>query len=74
MGVSYWSAGYRNKAIALTEHGADLIEEAVRRGVQDREALVIPYTNLAAMQREVGDSAAATRMQQLAERAKGTVR
>ena len=74
MGVSYWRHGYRNKAIALTEHGADLIEEAVRRGVQDREALVIPYTNLAAMQREVGDSAAATRMQQLAERAKGTVR
>ena len=32
MGVSYWSAGYRKKAVALTQHGADLIEEAVRRG------------------------------------------
>ena len=34
--------------------------------------LVIPYTNLAAMNREMGDNAAATRMQELAEKAKGT--
>jgi tetratricopeptide (TPR) repeat protein len=72
MGVSYWSAGHKKKAIALTEHGANLIEEAVRRGTHDRNVLVIPYTNLAAMNREVGDSAGATHMQELAERAKGT--
>ncbi len=73
MGVSYWSAGYRKKAVALTEHGADLIEEAVRRGGHDRSVLVIPYTNLAAMQREMGDNAAAARTQEMAERAKGTL-
>ena len=60
--------------MALTEHGADLIDEAVRRGVQDHSALVIPYTNLAAMNRELGDTAGAARMQQLAEKAKGTIR
>ena len=74
MGVSYWSAGHREKAVALTKHGVDLIEVAVRDGIHDRSVLVIPYTNLAAMQRETGDSAGAARMQQLAEKAKGTVR
>ncbi len=72
MGVSYWSVGNRKKAIALTEHGANLIEESVRRGTHDRNLLIIPYTNLAAMNREVGDSAGANRMQELAEKAKGT--
>jgi tetratricopeptide (TPR) repeat protein len=72
MGVSYWSAGYRKKAVALTEHGANLIEEAVRRGNHDRNVLVIPYTNLAAMKREMGDAPGATRMQEMAEKAKGT--
>jgi tetratricopeptide (TPR) repeat protein len=72
MGVSYWSVGNRKKAIALTEHGADLIEEAVRRGGHDRSVLVIPYTNLAAMNREMGDNAGANHMQEMAERAKGT--
>jgi len=72
MGVSYWSAGYRKKAVALTEHGADLIEESVRRGMHDRSLLVIPYSNLAAMNREMGDSAGANRAQQMAEKAKGT--
>ena len=72
MGVSYWSTGYRKKAVALTEHGADLIEEAVRRGLHDRSVLVIPYTNLAAMNRELGNGAGAAHMQELAEKAKGT--
>ena len=72
MGVSYWNAGDRKKAVALTQHGADLLEEAVRRGTHDRSALTIPYSNLAAMNREMGDNAGATRMQELAEKAKGT--
>ena len=71
MGVSYWNAGNRKKAVALTEHGADLIEEAVRHGAHNRNLLIIPYTNLAAMNRELGNSAAAARMQQLADKAKG---
>jgi tetratricopeptide (TPR) repeat protein len=72
MGVSYWSTGYKTKAVALTQHGADLIEEAVRRGSHDRNVLVIPYTNLAAMKREMGDNPGAARMQDMAEKAKGT--
>jgi tetratricopeptide (TPR) repeat protein len=74
MGVSYWQAGYRKKAIALTEHGADLIEEAIHRNGADRNLLATPYTNLAVMNRELGDAAAAGRMQELAEKAKGTLR
>ena len=54
-----------------TEHGADLIEESVRRGNHDRSVLVIPYKNLAAMNREVGDNAGAAACK-LAEKAKGT--
>jgi hypothetical protein len=72
MGVSYWQTGYRKKAIALTEHGADLIEEAIRRGYADRNLLATPYGNLAVMNREMGDGAAASRMQELAAKAKGT--
>jgi tetratricopeptide (TPR) repeat protein len=74
MGVSYWSAGYQKKAIALTEHGTDLIEEAVRRGSYDRSVLAIPYANLAAMNREIGDTAGASHAQELAEKAKGALR
>jgi tetratricopeptide (TPR) repeat protein len=73
MGVSYWSAGYRKKAVALTEHGADLIEEAVRRGMHARSSLITPYSNLAAMNREMGNTADASRAQDLAEKAKGTL-
>jgi tetratricopeptide (TPR) repeat protein len=72
MGVSYWQVGYRKKAIAVTEHGADLIEEAIRRGFADRNLLVTPYGNLAVMNREMGDGAAASHMQELAEKAKVT--
>ena len=32
MGVSYWYADHKKKAVALTEHGTELIEESVRRG------------------------------------------
>ena len=71
MGVSYWSR-LSQEGHRATEHGADLIEEAVRRGNHDRSLLVIPYTNLAAMNREMGDNAGANRMQELAEKAKGT--
>ncbi len=72
MGVSYWQAGFKDKAIALTEHGADLIEEAVRRGFAERSLLTTPYANLALMHREMGDKAVAGRMQELAEKAKGS--
>lgn len=72
MGVSYWQSGYRDKAVALTEHGTDLIEEAVRRGTAERKLLTTPYANLALMHREMGDKAGAGRMQELAEKAKGT--
>jgi len=70
MGVSYWQAGYQKKAVALTEHGANLIEEAIRRNGGNRSLLATPYTNLATMHRELGDGAAAAHMQEMAQKAK----
>jgi tetratricopeptide (TPR) repeat protein len=72
MGVSYWKSGYHKKALALTQHGANLMEEAVRRGTHDRDVLLVPYSNLAAMQREMGNTQDATRMEQMASRIKDT--
>ena len=56
----------------FTEHWWRSIEEAIRRGTADRNLLSTPYGNLALMHREMGDKAAAGRMQEMAEKAKGT--
>ena len=72
MGVSYWKTGYRKKALALTQHGANLMEESVRRGTHERNVLIVPYSNLAAMNREMGNSEDAVRMEQMASRIKDT--
>ncbi len=70
MGVSYWNVGMKKKAIALTQHGTNLIEEAVRRGVADRKVLSVPYTNLAAMSRSMGDNTAAIELEAKANSSK----
>lgn len=72
MGVSYWKTGHREKAIALTQHGTHLMEEAVKQGHYDQSLLAVPYKNLAAMNREMGDSEKATRMDEMAEKIKAT--
>ncbi|MGA2616247.1 MAG: hypothetical protein ABSF26_01480 [Thermoguttaceae bacterium] len=72
MGVSYWAAGRREKALALTQHGAKLIEEAVHRGTYERAALAVPYANLATMHRSLGDRQQADRMEEMASQIKGT--
>jgi tetratricopeptide (TPR) repeat protein len=72
MGVSYWETGNRNKAIELTLKGIKFMEEAVGQGMIDRTALVIPYTNLAAMQRQVGNQEEATRSAETAAKIKNS--
>ena len=55
MGVSYWQEGEKDKAIQLTEQGVNLVEKAVADGAIQREALAIPYRNLASMHEELGN-------------------
>lgn len=70
MGVSYWQIGQRDKAVKLTEKGIRWMEQAVRQGSLDRLTLGVPYANLAAMHRKLGNTEKAERLQQLAGRIK----
>ena len=70
MGVSYWQIGQREKAVELTEKGIRWMEQAVRQGSLDRSTLSVPYENLAAMHRKLGNDEKAERLQQLAGRIK----
>lgn len=54
MGVSYWAAEQREKAVELTQRGAELMEQAVELGSLDKSALAVPYANLASMHRQLG--------------------
>jgi tetratricopeptide (TPR) repeat protein len=72
MGVSYWETSNRERAIELTEHGIGLMEEAVRQGSMDRSSLLIPYSNLAAMHRQVGANEDAAKYAEMAAKIKNT--
>jgi len=56
MGVSYWESGRRDEAVKLTERGVDLMEKAVNGGGIEASALEVPYSNLATMHRNLGNS------------------
>ena len=71
MGVSYWEAGQREKAVALTQKGIKWMEQAVKQGTMNSSALAIPYGNLAAMHRQLGAADLANHFQELASRVKG---
>lgn len=72
MGISYWETGQREKALALTQHGADLIEDSVKRGTSNSSALTIPYANLASMHRQLGHIDKADRLEEMAAKSKST--
>ena len=72
MGVSYWETGRREKALALTQHGCDLIEEAVAQKACAGSALAIPYSNLASMHRQLGHIDKADRLEEMASKTKTT--
>jgi len=56
MAVSYWETGSRDKAVKLTQQGVDLLERAVKEGQVAKSALDVPYANLAAMHRHLGQN------------------
>ena len=55
MGVSYWELRDREKALAVTELGTKLIEQAVQGNDLMQDLLKIPYKNLAHMYEQMGD-------------------
>jgi hypothetical protein len=71
MGVSYWEAGQRDKGVALTQKGIQWMEQAAKQGGMDRLLLAVPYGNLAAMHRKLGDNDKANHFQEMASRVKG---
>ena len=62
VGISLWETGRRNTAVSVTEEGASLIAQAVQGGAAQKSALSVPYQNLAAMQRELGNTDEADRL------------
>jgi tetratricopeptide (TPR) repeat protein len=70
MGVSYWETGHREKAVALTQQGIQWMEQAAKQGTLAESSLAVPYSNLAAMHRKLGDTDKANHFQEMASRAK----
>ena len=62
IGISLWEVGRRNSAVSVTQEGTELIAAAVSEGSSDKAALSIPYQNLAAMHRELGNAEEADRL------------
>lgn len=56
MGVSFWHSGDRRLGMQLTRDGMELMEAAVREEGLDRQALAVPYNNLASMHRRLGNT------------------
>lgn len=66
MGVSYWEAGDRQKAVEVTERGLEFMEQAVKQGTLDEKALTVPYSNLASMHRQLGRKDKAQQFEEMA--------
>jgi tetratricopeptide (TPR) repeat protein len=62
VGISLWETGRRNTAVSVTQQGASLIAQAVQDGGIQKSALAVPYQNLAAMHRELGNTDEADRL------------
>lgn len=54
MGLSYWEVGEQEKAIKVTQTGANLMKQAVESGSLQLQAMAVPYGNLATMHGKLG--------------------
>jgi tetratricopeptide (TPR) repeat protein len=66
MGISFWETNERETAVRLTNHGISLVSQGVKAGVIEPNSLSVPYSNLAFMHRELGDSRRAENYAQMA--------
>jgi tetratricopeptide (TPR) repeat protein len=74
MAVSYWAVGSHEEAVRLTRDGLKLMEQAVKTGTLDEDALRVPYTNLATMHRFLGDDEQADAFTTMATKTNDTKR
>lgn len=74
MGVSYWETGARDRAMELTQRGADVLKTGVQAGAIDEATLAVAYGNLANMHKQLGRQSEADRLIELAERVQSTRR
>lgn len=65
MAVSYWSTGQHARAVHMTQRGARLMEQAVKDGILESDALSVPYANLATMHRHLGHAQEANTFTQM---------
>ncbi|HTN76447.1 MAG TPA: tetratricopeptide repeat protein, partial [Pirellulaceae bacterium] len=68
MGVSFWQNGNRDQAIELTLTGVKHLREGIEKGSAEQQALAVPYGNLAAMYRQLGNAGEAKKYTELARR------
>ncbi len=74
MGVSYWEVGNRDRGLELTETGVKLIEAAVEGRFVKKSVLEVPYSNLATMHRELGETDKAKEYTRMASEPHATIR
>jgi tetratricopeptide (TPR) repeat protein len=74
MGVSYWESGAQDRALELTQRGADVLQTGVQAGAIDQATLSVAYGNLANMHKLLGHQSEANRFIEIAERVQGTTR
>jgi tetratricopeptide (TPR) repeat protein len=66
MGVSFWQNGNKNQAVDLTLKGSELLHAAVDEGHIEKTSLAVPYSNLAAMYKSLGNTSEAKKYGDLA--------
>lgn len=66
MGVTFWQSGQKEQAVALSEAGLQLMEQAASRNELPRSELAVPYNNLAHMKSAIGEASEALKYQRVA--------
>ena len=67
MGVSYWQAGQKDRALDLSLNGLELVQQAVDAGILTDASLAVPYGNLASMYQQLGETSDAAKFTELAK-------
>jgi tetratricopeptide (TPR) repeat protein len=67
IGVTCWQLGQQARALELTRAGVNLVELAVEDGILGRPSLSVPYSNLATMYEQMGETTNAAKYSQLAK-------
>jgi hypothetical protein len=72
MGASYFEAGDRELGIRLTREGLEMMREATAAAIIQETDLALPYSNLAAMYKVLGNSEESREFLEMASRVGST--